>query len=264
MSISQLFIFAALAFLVGRLKKGRSLALLGVSAFIIYWLQAPQEDVTLTFWFPTATLVVTVLAWLLTSTPDVRGWKQNFPAVAVLVAVVILVDLNRYFKLDQILNTATPRIQWLGALIIILLVFAFLITRFKEYPPVFFIIAAIGLMLLFVLVKMPSGLNLLFEMVSAFRGKAAGGLTAFSWLGFSYVAFRLLHTILDRKAGRLSPVPLAEYVDYVIFFPSFTAGPIDRLEHFTHDLKEPVTLDRQGWMEAGSRFFLGIDRKSVV
>jgi hypothetical protein len=39
MSISQLFIIAAIAFLVGQLQKGRTLALLGVSAFLIYWLQ---------------------------------------------------------------------------------------------------------------------------------------------------------------------------------------------------------------------------------
>jgi alginate O-acetyltransferase complex protein AlgI len=74
----------------------------------------------------------------------------------------------------------------------------------------------------------------------------------------------LLHTILDRKAGRLSPVPLAEYVNYVIFFPSITAGPIDRLEHFTHDLTNPVVLNREGWTEAGSRFFLGLFKKFVI
>ncbi len=80
MSISQLFIIAAIAFLVGQMKKGRSLALLGVSAFLIYWLQPIQKNVTLTFWLPAATLVVTVLTWLLTSTPEVRSWKQNLPA----------------------------------------------------------------------------------------------------------------------------------------------------------------------------------------
>jgi hypothetical protein len=80
MSIVQLFILAAIALLVGQLKKRRSLALLGVSAIVIYWLQPPQELVTLTFWFPTATLAVTFLAWLLTSTPEVRNWMQNLPS----------------------------------------------------------------------------------------------------------------------------------------------------------------------------------------
>ena len=78
MSISQLFIIAAIAFLVGQMKKGRSLALLGVSAFLIYWLQPIQKNITLTFWLPTATLVVTVLTWLLTSTPAGARLETEF------------------------------------------------------------------------------------------------------------------------------------------------------------------------------------------
>src|SRR6266542_4411137 len=264
MSISQLFIIAAVAVLVGQLKRGRPFVLLGVSAFIIYWLQAPQENITLTFWFPTATLVVTILAWLLTSAPEVRGWRQNLPAIAVLLAIVILMDLNRYFQLDQVFITATPRLQWVGALFLTLCTLAFLITRFRDLPPLLFISATIGLILLFVLVKAPAALSLLFKTLSAFRGKEVSPLISFSWLGFSYVAFRVLHTILDRKAGRLPPVLLAEYVNYVIFFPSFSAGPIDRLERFTRDLKDPVALDQEGWTEAGSRFFVGLFKKFVI
>ena len=84
MSVSQLLIIAAIALLVGQLKKGWPLALLAVSAFIIYWLQPAQENITLTYWLPTATLVITLLTWLVTSTPEVRGWKQNLPALIVL------------------------------------------------------------------------------------------------------------------------------------------------------------------------------------
>jgi len=264
MSVSQLFIIAAIALLVGQLKMGRSLVLLGVSVFVIYWLQPTQEPITLTFWLPTATVAVTILAWLLTSTPEVRTWKQNLPAAAVLLSVIVLMDLNRYFHLESVFTTATPRLQWVGAFVVILLVLAFLIARFREFPPVLFVIAVIGLILLFILIKVPSALSPLFETVSAFRGKEAGGFTSLSWLGFSYVSFRLLHTILDRNAGRLTPVPLAEYVNYVIFFPSFTAGPIDRLERFTRDLNAPVALGREDWIDVGRRFFLGLFKKFVI
>jgi D-alanyl-lipoteichoic acid acyltransferase DltB (MBOAT superfamily) len=264
MSILQLFIIAAIALLVGQLRKGRSLALLGVSAFLIYWLQPVQENITLTFWLPTLTLIVTVLTWLLTSTPEVRGWKQNLPAALVLVVVVVYLDLNRYFQLDGIFITATPRPQWIAVLIVIFLVFAFVIARLREFPPGFFVIAAIGLIFIFVLIKLPSMLSLLLGAASALRGKESSGSISLSWLGFSYVAFRLLHTILDRKVGRLPSVPLTDFVNYVIFFPAFTAGPIDRLERFTHDLTDPVPLDRAGWMDAGTRFFLGLFKKFVI
>ena len=264
MSISQLFIIAALAFLIGQLKTGRVLALLAVSAFMIYWLQPPQSQITLTFWFPTITLVITGLTWLLTSTAEVRGFRQNLPAVLVLLGIVVLMDLNRYLQIEGIFTTATPRPQWIGALIVVLAVLVIVIARWKEFPPGLFVLAAAGLILLFALVKMPSALNMLFGTVSALRGKESSGPISLSWLGFSYMAFRLLHTILDRKAGRRPSVPLAEYVNYVIFFPSFTAGPIDRLERFLRDLKQPVPLDAGSWVEAGKRFFLGSFKKFVI
>lgn len=264
MSISQLFIIAALAFLVGQIKMGRSLALLGVSTFLIYWLQPIQENIALTFWLPTATLILTVLAWLFTSAPEVRGWKQNFPAALVLVSVILLLDLNRYFHWMGIFITATPRLQWIVALFVILLVFAFLIARFKEFPPILFILAAIGLIFLFVLVKLPVVFSLMLNALSTFRGKETAYSISPGWLGFSYVSFRLLHTILDRKAGRLPSVRLADYVNYVIFFPAFTAGPIDRLGRFICDLDDPQALDGQDWMDAGGRFFVGLFKKFVI
>jgi alginate O-acetyltransferase complex protein AlgI len=264
MPLSQLFILAAFAFFIGQLKRGRTFVLLGFSTLVIYWLQPAQEQITLTFWLPTATLVITTLAWLLTSTPEVRGWKQNFPAAAVLLGIILFVNLNRYFQMESVFIAATPRPQWIVALAVALVVFAFVISRWKEFPPVLFLVAAICLILLFVLIKVPSVLSLFFETVAAFRGKELSGSISLSWLGFSYISFRLLHTILDRKAGRLPSVPLAEYVNYVIFFPSFTAGPIDRLERFIRDLNEPVAIHRQDWLEVGSRFFLGLFKKFVI
>src|SRR6266511_847744 len=208
MSISQLFIIAAIAYLVGQMKKGRSLALLGVSAFLIYWLQPVQENSTLTFWLPTGTLVVTMLIWLLTSTPDARGWKQNLPSLLVLLGVILLLDLNRYFQLEGIFIAATPRPQWIVVFFVILLVFAFLVARVKQFPSILFVLAAIALIFMFIFIKVPSALSMLFDTLSTIRQKETSGSISLAWLGFSYVAFRLLHTIFDRKAGRLPSVPL--------------------------------------------------------
>ena len=64
------------------------------------------------------------------------------------------------------------------------------------------------------------------------------------WLGFSYVAFRLLHTLRDRLSGRLPELTLQEYVIYIIFFPAYSAGPIDRVQRFVQDLHQPNQPDR--------------------
>jgi len=66
---------------------------------------------------------------------------------------------------------------------------------------------------------------------------AAASLVDLSWLGFSYVAFRLIHTLRDRQTGILPVLSLREYVTYVIFAPSFVSGPIDRAERFVADYR---------------------------
>jgi D-alanyl-lipoteichoic acid acyltransferase DltB (MBOAT superfamily) len=84
------------------------------------------------------------------------------------------------------------------------------------------------------------------------------------WLGFSYVAFRLLHTLRDRQTGKLPALSLREYVTYLIFFPAYTAGPIDRAERFVKDYRALPALDAPRSVEGASRIMIGIFKKFVV
>ena len=51
------------------------------------------------------------------------------------------------------------------------------------------------------------------------------GIVDLNWLGFSYVAFRLIHTMRDRQTGRVAAISLREYVTYVIFPPAYILWP---------------------------------------
>ncbi len=84
------------------------------------------------------------------------------------------------------------------------------------------------------------------------------------WLGFSYVAFRLIHTLRDRQAGKLAAVSLADYLNYIIFFPAFSAGPIDRLPRFVKDLQKPLVLFSPELGQAFYRLTIGIFKKFAV
>ena len=127
------------------------------------------------------------------------------------------------------------------------------------------IIAFIAIILIFIFLKVPQLTTLALTYLSSTHGQnpnTAG--IALSWLGFSYLAFRLMHTIRDRQSGRLPAVTLAEYVNYVIFFPAFTAGPIDRLERFVKELRTPLPMADEDWIDAGTRLFVGLFKKFVV
>jgi len=264
MTVFNIGILALAAFVIGRLGKGRELALLGASVFVVYWLQPPQQFVSLVYWVPTATIAITILCWLLVSAPESHTWRQNWPAVLVVIAVMLLVDLNQFFGLEKIYMTTTPRL-WMFALALGLFTVLFFILIKMPRPLYIFGAAFVAIILLFVFLKTPFFIKTAFEFINSLRGQQPGNSRyLISWLGFSYIAFRLMHTLRDRQVNRLPALTLAEYVNYVIFFPAFTAGPIDRAERFVQDLRNPVALAEQDWMEAGTRFFVGLFKKFVI
>ena len=265
MTVLQIAILAVLAAGIGQLRRGRQPVMLGVSALAVFWLQPAQPPGSLQFWLPFATLGLTVIAWAVTSGPEVRSLQQNWAAFAVLGGAALLADLNRYAGARAVFTTLTPRLSLLiGALAGLAAVALGLLRweRARRFWLWAFLAAILGL---FILLKAPALAQGALARLGSLRGGAAPpGEAAFSWLGFSYVAFRLMHTIRDRQAGRLPPVTLSEYANYVIFFPAFTAGPIDRLERFDRDLCAPLPLNNDDWLQAGARLFSGLFRKFVV
>lgn len=88
-----------------------------------------------------------------------------------------------------------------------------------------------------------------------------------NWLGFSYIAFRLIHMLRDRQSGLLPALSLRETVTYLVFFPALVAGPIDRVERFVKDyrtLPEKIGLDAARWVEGLTRIAIGILKKFVI
>jgi alginate O-acetyltransferase complex protein AlgI len=265
MTILQLGILALLAVVSGRLKGGRQIVLLGASLFVMYWLQPLQEFVSLTFWLPTGTIALTVLVWLVIAPAEMRTWRVNANAVITICAVILLIDLNQFFGFDEIYMTTTPRLWMIAAAVIGYLVLLWGVAAFPMARRYLVGLMMVGIVMLLIYLKTPSLITSTFDFIHARRGQEPGlAAYALSWLGYSYVAFRLLHTIRDHQAGRLPPLSLGEYVNYVIFFPSFTAGPIDRVERFIQDLRAPPPLEDPDWIEAGRRFFVGLFKKFVI
>jgi len=261
MTLAHILGLGAIAVVLGRLRSGRSLALLAINAWIVFWLQPETPFVVLRFWLPFATLGMTVLTWALTAAPEAREWRRNRAAGLVLIGVPLLVDWNRYFRLEAFFSTGTPPPGLFVAALLGVVGGAWLLIRWPNrlWPA----IALLLIVLVFLLLKTPALLEAALHDAAVLRGTTAKS-GSLSWLGFSYVAFRLMHTIRDRQSGRLPPLTLDEYVNYVIFFPSLTAGPIDRAERFLSELRNPLPLQSPDWLEAGGRFLTGLFKKFVL
>ena len=265
MTILQIAALVMLAIIIGRLPKGRQLALLGVSALAIFWLQAAEPFVSLRYWLPFATLGITVLSWALTSTGEARSWRQNWPAIAILVLAAAVGGLKPSIPLASSSSLSASSFPLMLAAMAGVAVIALVLLKWRRANAFWLSAALIAVLLALVLLKSPAltaaALGYLAKMSDGHHPDAS---IALSWLGFSYVAFRLMHTIRDRQLGRMPSVSLSEYVNYVIFFPSFTAGPIDRIERFLKDLCNPLHMDNEDWIDAATRILVGLFKKFVI
>ncbi|NPV56399.1 MAG: MBOAT family protein [Anaerolineae bacterium] len=269
MSLTILLILIAAALLARLLGRGRLRVplLLVVSVLAVFWLQPATPIRRLDFWLPVATLTLAVLGWLLTVQPDQRWRRGNALAGGLVVGVVLLVALTRYLNLDGILTPSRPPQLHTVLIVLAALSLAGLaLARWSQPQRGWLWVAFAALVGLLVVLKLPplattvsAGLRALASQDTSLA--SAGDLR---WLGFSYLAFRLIHTIRDRQAGRLPDATLAEYLVYMMFFPALMAGPIDRLERFLKDLRAPQAPLEEDLLAAAPRLAVGLLRKFVL
>ncbi len=223
MTLLQILTMASLAILLGFLRRGRSLALAAVSALAIYWLQpAVKIDPSLSFWLPTLTLFITALTWVLTAPPESRSLRENWPVLAVLTGVILFVTFSDVQPWLKFPSAGSIRIVALGLAGFFGLIFV--LSLLKKDNRFLLILAALGLLTIFIFLKSPWIFERTLNLLANLSGRAPDTVipSSIAWLGYSYVAFRLLHAIRDRQSGILPAVGLAEYLNYVIFFPAFT------------------------------------------
>jgi alginate O-acetyltransferase complex protein AlgI len=260
------FIVAATLGLVIR-NHWRIHLLLGCSVLAVFAFQPLLPVRGLDFWLPSATLALASFTWILTASPENRSWKNSGPAAIILGGMVLLLGLSRYLGVSINLTASRPpqTIQILFGGTIVVLV-AFLLARFTKPNKTVLMFTFVFILILFVILKVPffaTKVSEILRIMNHQSGSLALGQDL-RWLGFSYIAFRLLHTIRDRISGRLPAVSLSEYMVYIIFFPALTAGPIDRIERFVGDLRRPLALTGEDIGEAGKRLTIGLFKKFVI
>ncbi len=222
--------------------KLRRWALLVSSIIAIYWLQPSLPIRQMDFWFPTATLGLVMVVWGLTAEKEQFKIKQNWLAAVLTLGTVLLLGLLRFVSLKGILTASRPP-QFLSVAValVIIAVLTLVLARFLKPARPALTVGVLLILVFFVLLKNPT---LATRTSAALRGLMSQDPTLalstdLGWLGFSYVAFRLIHTMIDRMNGRLKEMGLDEVLIYTIFFPSFMAGPLDKLQRFRKDLDAP-------------------------
>lgn len=267
MSLVHILVFWVAAALYRLLARGRTREwlLLVASVTALYWLQPATPIRHLDFWLPAASLLLVILTWAATRPRQPTGWREPAVTFGVTAAVVLALSLPRVFDFGWSITATRP--PAIGLVVVVLLVMAagLLGCAALAGRRLLLIGGAALLVGLFVIVKTQPLATDASALIRSWTGQSPDLANALDirWLGFSYLAFRLLHALRDRLAGRLPGLTLREFLVYALFFPALTAGPIDRAERFTSDLRAPVS-DPVVATQATWRVLIGVFKKYVL
>jgi len=261
-------------------QTARTYLLLAFSILAVYWFQPLIPLRSFDFWLPSLTLALVVITWFVTSSngEDAKAvssaagsstWRsrQNLIALSLIVGLPALIDLSRYFLPEPIFTAAPPPRFIIFLFFVIALAMAVTVIGWlsRRLP---WVLSGLIIFLIIVLIilKTPA-LSLqtnIFLRTLMSRSVENAASTDLRWLGFSYIAFRLIHVLRDKQANRLPELSLAEFATYVVFFPSLAAGPIDRAERFAQDLRKEFILTQDEFLLAGQRIVVGLFKKFVI
>lgn len=264
-------LWQGLAWLSRRVRPGLSLVsvriwvLFLLSGLAVYWLQPAMPIRALDFWLPSATLGLAALGWALTAAPEQRSLRKILPGGLALLGLILLVGLTRYLSLTGwITASRPPQILFIGLALLALAIFLILSVLWPRKSHL--LVGIVLLIALLVVLKLPALTTIVATGFRSLAGQALSSAAAsdLRWLGFSYIAFRLIHTLRDRQTGRAPASNLQEYIAYVVFFPALTAGPIDRLERFLKDLRAAPAAPVADLTAALPRLAVGLLKKFVL
>lgn len=83
-------------------------------------------------------------------------------------------------------------------------------------------------------------------------------------LGMSYITFRLIHYIVEAYRKNVPESSFVDFASYVLFFPTFLAGPVERFLRFQSQTSEKRNLDIFDINYGLFRIICGIIKKCII
>ncbi len=86
------------------------------------------------------------------------------------------------------------------------------------------------------------------------------------FMGISYLTFRVVQTIMETRDGVLKKINWVTFLEFVLFFPTISSGPIDRYRRFEKDYRSiPKRDDYLEMLSKGIHYiFLGFLYKFIL
>jgi D-alanyl-lipoteichoic acid acyltransferase DltB (MBOAT superfamily) len=270
MTLQQIIFFSLFSLLVGWLApyRVRFWMLLIASILGVFILQSTLAIRWLDFWLPSLSIGLTLIVWALTRSTEDLDRRSNIVTLGIITIIILVLGITRYFGNACCLTASRP--PQIGIVLIIIACTIGIALIFYIRNPSQRVTAALAIILilgLFTIIKSPE----LAQSASKTLRRTSGQDTSLAsqldivWLGFSYLAFRLLHVLRDYQSGKLPRFSASEFATYALFFPALPAGPLDRSQRFIqNDLRSQLSLTKEDRLVGAQRLIFGIFKKFVI
>ena len=81
-------------------------------------------------------------------------------------------------------------------------------------------------------------------------------------LGISYFSFKLIHYAIEIGRGNIASHGITQFFTYIFLFPIFTAGPIERFDHFQKNWNSDSR--REDLVQGSTRIIYGLIKKFLI
>ncbi|MEJ2758649.1 MAG: MBOAT family O-acyltransferase, partial [Anaerolineales bacterium] len=231
----------------------------------MFWLQPATPVRYLEYWLPALTVGIILTAYAVIYQQKIFQKENRVDLILLVVGLLVVAGL-RFFGTEWTLTSTSP--PQISSVLVFVVILIGLITfsAFQKGKKVYISILIILILLIFVFLKNIPLSTILGAQLRDFTGQDPGLASPVDvvWLGYSYFAFRLVHILRDKQNNRLSDFTLGEFVSFLIFFPAFTAGPIDRIQNFVKKMQENVLLNADQLIAGAERLAVGIFKKFVL
>ena len=269
MTLIHILVFSALvsALILLVSHRWRRWSLFIISLVAVYWLQPAVALRQFDFWFPTLSIGLSMMTWLVTRPREQGLSREDLAAGLFAVLIPLLISLSRFLPEGWQLTASRPPSTYLVVIVgSILVILGFGGGWLAERSRLIYGLLGVIVVVIFIVLKT--------EPISIWASSLLRGVTGQSrslaaptdlyWLGFSYIAFRLLHVLRDHQSGRLIAASFMDFLTYILFFPAITAGPIDRIERFTSKLHKASAPSAGEYFTGAKRIVLGVFQKFVL
>lgn len=69
-----------------------------------------------------------------------------------------------------------------------------------------------------------------------YKVTVASGVGILGFLGISYITFKAVQVLIETRDGLITELSASDYIYFLVFFPTYTSGPILRSRAFVNDI----------------------------